>query len=46
LAPAALPGGGVVFTLREGDKAFLWRAADDGSERRQLVAQGLYNFGA
>ena len=30
----------------EGEKMYLWRAEDDGSERRQLVAQGLLNFGA
>ena len=43
--PENLPGGGVVFSLTEGDKASLSRAADDGSDRRQLVTSGLFNFG-
>jgi Tol biopolymer transport system component len=42
--PENLPGGGVVFSLTEGDKASLTRAADDGSDRRQLVTSGLASF--
>lgn len=44
--PTPLPGGGVVFMAPEGEKMYLRRAADDGSEPRPIVAQGLFNFGA
>jgi Tol biopolymer transport system component len=44
--PLPLPGGDIVFNVTEGDKAHLWRATESGSERRQLVAQGLIHFGA
>jgi Tol biopolymer transport system component len=41
--PAPLPSGDVVFTVREGDKSHLWRAAVNDSERRLLVAQGIFS---
>ena len=44
--PVPLPGGGVAFGLAEGERVYLARAAADGSDRRSLVAQGLFNFGA
>jgi Tol biopolymer transport system component len=43
--PETLPGGGVVFSLREGNKVSLSRAAADGSDRRQLVGSGIDNEG-
>jgi Tol biopolymer transport system component len=44
--PVPLPGGAVGFSLAEGDITHLWRTADDGSDRRLLVGQGLVNFAA
>ena len=43
--PAPLPGGDVVFSASEGEKAYLYRTTAGGSDRRQLVAQGLLSFG-
>lgn len=43
--PTPLPNGGVVFMEPEGEKMYLSRASDDGSERRQIISQGLFNFG-
>jgi Tol biopolymer transport system component len=43
--PVPIPGG-LIFTVDESDGPFLWRAAEDGSDRRQLLAHGRFNFGA
>jgi len=44
--PSPLPGGALVFGITEGGLVHLWRAAEDGSDRRRLVGQGLFNFAA
>jgi serine/threonine protein kinase/Tol biopolymer transport system component len=40
--PTPLPGGAVAMVIADGERFRLWRASEDGSERRELSGSGLF----
>src|SRR4030095_10877538 len=40
--PTPLPGGAVAMVIADGERFRLWRASEDGSERRRLSGSGLF----